>query len=110
MASLRKLTLTGKSGTKYQFEIYEIGTSFSAIGGVYAFTKRYEKSDGNFSHGTIYIGETEDLSTRFDNHHKQGCIERENSNCISIHPDENEESRLAKEKDILENYEWTCND
>ena len=110
MASLGTLLLIGKSGKKYEFAIYEIGTSFKAIGGVYTFTKQYKKSDGNFSHGTIYVGETEDLSTRFDNHHKQECIGRENANCISVHPDENGESRLAKEKDILENYDWKCND
>jgi hypothetical protein len=35
-----KYTLTGESGKKYKFEIYSMDTKFSAVGGIYVFTKR----------------------------------------------------------------------
>ncbi|MGC2517256.1 MAG: hypothetical protein WA383_22260, partial [Terriglobales bacterium] len=42
------------------------------------------------------VGETGDLSTRFDDHHKADCFAQHNANCICTHGDEDEESRLAK--------------
>ncbi len=110
MSPIETLTLTGVSKTQHKFEVYPIGTNFSPVGAVYAITRRAVNLNQVSNHTPIYIGETGDLSTRFGSHHKQECFDQNNANCVSVHRDDNEGSRLAKEYDILNNYNWPCND
>lgn len=105
MAKIGTVLLEGCSGKTYNFDIYLIGTNFRVLGAVYFISKR---EDGN--HQRIYLGITEDLSTRFDNHQKQDCFEKHNANCISIHLNESKEQRELIEKDILCKYSFPCND
>lgn len=103
------LEVTGKSKKVYKFEIYTLDTEFNAVGGVYIFTQRTMNKRG-YSHKLIYCGKTENLSTRFYNHHKADCIKRNNANCICVMGVSTEKERTAIEKDILENYDFACND
>ena len=111
MAKLGTVDFTGKSGTTYTFTVYEIDTSFKKLGGVYFFTVREKKSGENgYTHvKKVYVGQTGDLPTRFDNHHKMACIERENANCICILSEPNETNRLEIETDLVGNYNPVCN-
>lgn len=109
MSSIANLSLTGESGNKYQFSVYPFDTNFKSVGAVYAITRRTVKADGNGDHAVIYIGETEDLGDRFDNHHKAGCFDRHNANCICIHRDDGARSRLAKEADLIKAESPACN-
>ena len=109
MKKIGTLTLTGASGTKYAFDVYPYGTEFNAIGAVYYISKRTEKADGTGSHDKIYIGETGDLSERFDNHHKEPCFKMHSANCISIHQESNENKRLIIEEDLIDAYNPPCN-
>ena len=109
MAKLGTLALKGDSGQTYEFNVYSYDTKFKAVGAVYGITRR-TLSGGNYDHTTIYIGETGDLSTRFDDHHKESCFTEHNANCKCTHPDENEDSRLKKEADLINNYIPPCND
>lgn len=109
MSKLRTIVFTGASGARYQFDIYSWDTEFNAVGAVYFITRR-TVSRGKSSHQRIYVGETGDLSTRFDNHHKVDCFEEYQANCKCIHRDGNKRSRLAKEEDLIENYNPPCND
>lgn len=104
-----KLTITGKSKKTYKFIIYTFDTEFKAVGGIYIFTRRHKDRD-KYSHNFIYCGNTDDLSTRFDNHHKAACIERNNANCLCVMSVSTEEERTAIEKDILEGNDFTCNE
>jgi len=110
MAKLGTMTLTGKSGKQYSFEVYPWGTTFSAVGAVYYISKRTPKVDGGADHAKIYIGQTNDLSERFDNHHKADCFTKHGANAISVHRDDNEDSRLAKESDLIADHNPPCND
>ncbi|PKN00326.1 MAG: hypothetical protein CVU78_01830 [Elusimicrobia bacterium HGW-Elusimicrobia-2] len=111
MAQLGKITFTGKSGNKYDFIAYSWDTNFKeGYGAVYFITKRTQKATGGYNHVEIYVGETEDLSTRFDNHHKEDCFKKYNANCKCIHGEQNKETRLAIEKDLIDNYNLPCND
>lgn len=110
MAKLGVLTLTGESGKQYEFNVYHIDTEFKAIGAIYCISERTENAGKLPSHSKIYIGQTGDLSTRFDNHHKATCFHKYDANCISIHQDGNEDSRLKKEKDLIAAYNLPCND
>jgi hypothetical protein len=109
MAKIADAEWNGQSGTKYNFAIYPLGTKFKAVGAVYIFTKRTVKSDGTGSHDFIYIGQTGDLSTRFDNHHKDSCIEKHGANCVCIHLNSNESQRLDIETDLVRHHNPPCN-
>ena len=74
MAKLGALKLTGASGQTYDFEVYDLNDDFNAVGAVYTITHRARNEDGGYSHTVIYIGETSDLSTRFDDHHKKTVL------------------------------------
>lgn len=106
MAKETTVTLKGKSGNTYNFDVYPWGTSFKPLGAVYVVLKKL--SNGNFD--LIYIGQTEDLSTRFDDHHKQSCFDRNGKTHIGIHLESSEKRRLAIEADLLANYNTPCND
>lgn len=110
MAKLGVLTLSGESGKQYEFNVYNMDTEFNAIGAVYCVSERTESASKSPSHSKIYIGQTGDLSTRFDNHHKADCFQQYGANCISVHKDGDEDSRLKKEKDLIAAYNLPCND
>ncbi len=105
MAKIGTISLNGCSGKIYSFNIYSIDTSFNALGAVYYISKR-----SNENHSHIYLGITEDLSTRFNNHHKQACFDKLKANCISVLLNSSEKDRKKIEEDILCNYNFPCNE
>jgi len=109
MVSLGTITFTGISGKNYKFSVYHFGTAFKALGAVYFITHRQNLSDHSYDHTRIYVGQTKGLSERFDNHYKYSCFLTNNANCICIHLDDSEKSRLEKEKDLYDKYHPTCN-
>ena len=111
------ITIQGMSGAYYIFNVYgfskfsDLSDAFKSISALYAFTKRFAKSAVSYTHDLIYVGETGNLSTRFNNHHKENCIMRGNANCICIHSFYGSESeRLAAEADILNAFDLPCNE
>lgn len=110
MAKIGNLTLEGASGNKYKFKVYLFDATFKEFGAVYYISKRTENSDGKGSHTGIYVGETGDLSTRFNSHHKEGCFKEKNANCKSILLEEDEDKRLEIESDLIEHLNPPCND
>jgi hypothetical protein len=109
MAKVANATFKGKMGS-YSFEVYSSDTSFNAVGAVYIFTKRTVDVEGKGSHAILYIGQTDSLKSRIQNHEKWPCVKRNGVNCICVHRDDNEDSRLAKETDLLEANATPCND
>jgi hypothetical protein len=110
MAKIGTLTLTGASGNQYSFNVYPTDTGFKSMGAVYYISKRIEKEDGTGTHTKIYIGQTGDLSERFDSHHKESCFKKHNANCVSILQESSEKTRLEIEGDLIEAYTPPCND
>ena len=103
------IDFVGKSGTKYTFYIYPLNATFKAVGGVYVFTKATQAAGGGETHKVIYVGQTGDLSSRFTDHHKQPCIDRNGANRICVRAEASEATRLAIEKDLVDNYNPPCN-
>lgn len=102
------LTLTGESGTRYEFEIYNgVPSQLGKVGAVYLFSK---KEDNSESHKFIYLGRTGDLSERFENHHKAACIKKNGANRFSILLKSDEKERKRIEDDILAKNNFTCNE
>ncbi|MDE2744722.1 MAG: hypothetical protein OXI41_01880 [Chloroflexota bacterium] len=98
---------TGFSGTEYEYYIYEIGQTFDAVPGNYIFAR--ETSPNRFS--PIYIGQTGDLSERFDSHHKMPCIRRAGATHIHAHKNSGgQAARLAEERDLIRAWNTPCND
>ena len=96
----------GASQKSYAYEIYSIGTKFRNVPGNYIFSKM----SANRKWVAVYIGETEDLSSRFDTHHAMDCILRNGASHIHVHASsEKMQVRLNEETDIRQNYKPSCN-
>lgn len=96
----------GASGRTYTYWIYDIGTTFDAVPGNYIFAR--EVSAARFR--PIYIGETGDLSERFDNHHKMPCIRQEGATHIHVHRNDSGKTvRQAEEQDLIGKWGPACN-
>lgn len=108
MAEIGPITFAGQSGRQYGFQMYTLGTPFKALGAVYVMLYRYQKPDGWYA-TPIYFGETGDLSTRFNGHHRQACFDRNGVNCVGIHLDGDEQSRRTKETDLIRKWDPECN-
>ena len=97
---------TGASGSEYKFYLYPWKTDFKAVGGVYMVLR---KSNQNGNHTVLYIGQTGDLSERFDNHHKKPCFDMNRKTHIAAMQESSEAKRLRIEDDLIKKYSPTCN-
>lgn len=110
-----KLTLNGISGEQYLFDLFsfddfsELRNAFRSMPAVYVFTRR-RMFVNDYTHDLIYLGETEDLSQRFNEHHKEENIMMHHANCIGLHGVTSYEERINIEKDILGAYDFPCNE
>lgn len=98
------VTATGSSGAQYSFKVYPWDTPFKSIGGVYLVLRT-----GNPSFDLIYVGQTEDLNSRFDSHHKQPCFDRKGRTHIAVLVEPSEPKRLRIESDLVTKYQPSCN-
>lgn len=97
----------GQSGEEYTYWAYEIGTTFSKAPANYIFAKATKPE----TLLAIYIGETEDISERFDYHHKIDCIRRNGATHICVHESSDDKKvRCGEESDLIANYHPVCND
>jgi predicted GIY-YIG superfamily endonuclease len=109
MSKIADATFRGKSNS-YQFEVYTSDTIFNDVGAVYIFTQRTVDSEGKGSHNLLYIGQTDALGRRISNHEKWPYVQQHGVNCICVHRDDDESSRLKKETDLLGGNKTPCND
>lgn len=100
------LTLRGASGATYTFMAFPWGTPLKSVGALYAVLRR----EVSGQHVVLYVGETGDLNTRFDNHHKQACFDRNRKTHIGVLLESSAQRRLAIEADLVAAYRPTCND
>jgi len=111
MSKIGTAVFYGQSGTGYEFEVFTSDTNFNNVSAVYIFTRRTLDSEGQGVHAMLYIGETEELGNRIANHEKWPCVDGHNCNCICIHQEPDENTRLTKETDLRHAYPDTpCND
>ena len=104
----RTIDWEGISGKKYKYWIYDIGyDKFDPVPANYIFTKEPKPR----THEPIYIGETEDISERFDYHHKIDCIRRNGATHIHAHKSNSDkEIRCLEESDLINKWKPICND
>ncbi len=110
MASLGNTKFKGQSGNEYRFRVFPLGTRFCKVSGVYLVAYRGRNSKGAARHKILYVGQTEDLSQPFEQHHKAQNLMRLGANCICVQSDTSEKSRVAKERDLLTKFGPAGND
>ena len=112
----KTVTLVGASGREYVFKLFtfddfnDVKGAFESKAALYVFGQLNEDQT-KFTR--VYLGETDDLKARFDNHHKEDCIRYHGANCIGICDEEefkDEAKRKAAEKDLLDVMNFPCND
>jgi len=106
MADTPTIHWLGQSGEKYKYWIYELPANLKAEAGNYVFAK--ETKPGSWS--PVYIGQTNDLSERFDDHHKMPCIKRNGATHIHAHLNSDRQTRLDEESDLVAKWNTSCND
>ncbi len=98
-------TWTGKSGTKYVYEIYPMDATWKDVAGNYIFAK--ESSPGSWT--ALYIGQTESFKDRLPNHEALPCVRRNGGTHVHAHKNEGRQARLDEESDLLANHTTPCN-
>jgi hypothetical protein len=98
----------GKSGERYSFQAWPLGTRLKAIGGVYVFTKRTFE-DRTFttkaSHQVLGIGQTRDLSASLISDTEARKIAALGANCLCVYAVADEARRALVEKDLMDGNE-----
>jgi excinuclease UvrABC nuclease subunit len=100
------VTATGASGANYNFYVYPWGTDLKKVGGVYMVLR---KGSQNGKYDVLYVGQTGNLSERFDNHHKKPCFDRNRKTHIAAMVESSEVRRLSIEADLIKKYNPNCN-
>ena len=109
MGKIADATFKGRFGV-YAFEVYTTDTIFNSVGAVYIFSKRTPSPGGGSTHTFLYIGQTRSLKERISpNHKKWHCVRNYGVNCICVHRDNDANSRLHKEIDLLSVNKTPCN-
>ena len=110
MACIGRMIFRGKSGTAYRFKVYPFGTRFRKISGIYVIGNRMQGTNGGRRVVPLYVGHTEDFSQPFNQHRKADNFAEQGANCICVQSDVDEESRVAKEHDLVASLHPICND
>ena len=97
----------GQSGTEYQYWIYPIGTNFKKEAGNYIFAKQTTQNHWS----PCYIGQTENLDERLEDHEKETCAKRNGATHMHVHLNSGgEQARRAEEKDLILKWQPPCNE
>jgi hypothetical protein len=107
MAEAPTYNWEGKSGKKYPYYVYPIGTSFKPISGNYIFAKPAASNTWD----PLYVGETDNLEQRLTpNHEKMPCVKRYGGTHVHVHNGSHDKAtRRDEEADIREKWEPPCN-
>jgi hypothetical protein len=96
----------GKSGNKYVYRVYPVGTKLKAIPGNFIFAKKM-----NDVWSPLYISQTEDLSARFLDDRLEECVQRNGATHVHVHKASDEVGpRVDEEIDLRGNFGSPCND
>ena len=105
MATVKKCTWTGKSGTKYTYNIHGLDGDWNDVGGNYIFAK--ETSATHWA--AVYIGQTGSFGDRLPNHEKRPCAIRNGATHVHAHTN-GQAARQAEEADLLAAVATPCNE
>lgn len=99
----------GKSGKKYQFEIYAVGQEFNPVSGVYIFCRIV----GPDTFEALYVGETQSLHDRLNtglmNHDGFKRASKLGASFIGVMRADGYANRLGIETDLRHGIDPICN-
>lgn len=84
------------------FDVYKYGGRLTSEPGVYIVV--------NDNMDFIYIGQSENVAERFENHHKESCFDRNGATHVLVHVVHTEKRRREIEEDLLDKQSTPCND
>ena len=101
---------TGESGKRYEFELFEKGTHFKSLSGVYIFLRH--ENQNRFD--PVYIGEADSFRDRIDEnfelHHQYNCISKNKYTHIAVLIVQGDrQRRLDIETDLRQGNPSFCN-
>ena len=99
------ITMQGRSGATYAFEVHPWSTGFNNVGAVYAILRI--RPDGAYD--VLYVGQTGTLGARLSSHERQPCFDRERKTHVGAHVEGAEQTRLKIERDLIDFYDPPCN-
>ncbi len=104
------ITAYGASGTKYNFEVYPIGTQLYVNPGAYLFLRLAANNNWD----VLYVGEAEDFSdrlyTNLRQHHRLQCASQRGATHLGlIKVIGGKNSRMTIETDLRNAYNPPCN-
>ena len=94
-----KVVFPSVSGAPYLLSVHRCGEPFKALAAVHGVLSRIERG-----YRVVYVGQTGDLSCRFDNHHKESCFAQARATHVAFHLKARETRRLGIEADLLRAY------
>lgn len=101
------ITWEGESGNNYKYWILPIDSSFKDEPGNYIFAKETEPN----TWVAVYIGQTDSLKKRLENHNEDSCVQRNGATHIHAHTNSSgEDARKSEEQDLIPKWKPTCND
>lgn len=114
---LKQINSNVKIGEKGPFDLYELegydfseNIEFPIKKGVYVFTKRHANEDDAISHDILYVGQTTDLNSRFQGHHKAEELKKMKPNCLAIHKCDTDEELNYVEAALIDLWNPKLND
>ena len=100
------ITLTGSTGTQYEYFIFNKEDDFKEVPANYVFARK----NANSKYSVLYNGETENLSNRLKDHHKWDCANSHGMTHIFAHKSSSSaKARRNEEADLIEKYVPPCN-
>lgn len=94
------------NGVSYSYEPYALDASFNAVPGNYVFARQNQ----NGSYSAIYIGETDNLKERHENHEKRPCALKNGATHILARRNDGGQAVRRKEQDEMIAYcQPVCN-
>ena len=101
----RYVTLTGLSGNKYQYEAYDVNSTWNPVPGNYVFAALIKPTILTERWEPIYIGETGNFANRLPSHEKWVEARLKGATHILAHVNrEGIEARQAEERDLVRAY------
>jgi len=103
MAKYGDLMLSGRSGEKYCFQTWPLGTRFRSVGAVFFLTRRVfnNKTYRRASHEVIFIGHTASMSDPLGTLSQLVAFEKHGANCVCVYPATDEVQRMTIVNDLI---------
>jgi hypothetical protein len=99
MAKLGIFHISGRSGTRYQFDAYPVNTVWTPVSGIYIITHRDTRERGAAEHICLKLGQLQNLQQLSDTEVEW---DGHRANCICLLEERSEKRRSQIVEDIAE--------